>query len=159
MSLLNLSGRNRMLASAAVVALFASGAIGAFTMSESAPADAAAVDIAGLQSPAPPSFAVLVARVKPAVVSVRVNIENATARSDDLSGQMDNLPPQVREFFKRFGDQNGVMPNSGGSQPIIGQGSGFFISADGYIVTNNHVVENAKSVTITTDSGKTWTPK
>ena len=37
---------------------------------------------------------------------------------------------------------------------ITGQGSGFFISADGYAVTNNHVVEKAESVQVTTDDGK-----
>ena len=37
---------------------------------------------------------------------------------------------------------------------MIGQGSGFFISADGYIVTNNHVVDHATTVTVTTDAGK-----
>ena len=42
---------------------------------------------------------------------------------------------------------------------MLGQGSGFFISADGYVVTNNHVVENAKTVTVTTDDGKTMDAK
>ena len=38
-------------------------------------------------------------------------------------------------------------------------GSGFFISADGYAVTNNHVVEHAKDVSVTTDDGQTYTAK
>ena len=42
---------------------------------------------------------------------------------------------------------------------VTGVGSGFFISADGYAVTNNHVVDHAKSVDITTDDGKTYTAK
>ncbi len=36
----------------------------------------------------------------------------------------------------------------------MAQGSGFFISADGYVVTNNHVVEHGKVVTVTTEDGK-----
>ena len=150
--------RNRLLASAAVAAFVAAGGIGAMSMSASAPASAAAVDIAGLQPQAIPSFASMVERVKPAVVSVKVNIDNASSRSDDLAGQMDNLPPQVREFFKRFGRQDGAIPN-GESSPVIGQGSGFFISADGYVVTNNHVVENAKTVTVTMNDGTTLDAK
>ena len=49
------------------------------------------------------------------------------------------------------------MPN--GRHLVTGQGSGFFISADGYAVTNNHVVDKAQSVEVTTDDGKTYTAK
>ena len=100
-----------------------------------------------------PSFASLIARVKPAVVSVQVKIANVAADADDLSGQMDNLPPEIQQFMKRFGGQGGALPHAP-SAPMIGEGSGFFISADGYIVTNNHVVQNAKTVTVTMDDGK-----
>jgi serine protease Do len=65
----------------------------------------------------------------------------------------------LREFFRRFGmpDVPGNprnLPEGHGHNVITGQGSGFFISADGYAVTNNHVVEKAESVTVTTDDGK-----
>ena len=104
-----------------------------------------------------PSFATVVDRVKPAVVSVKVNIENAAAHSDDLSGQMDNLPPEIQQFFKRFGGQGGAHQMRPRHEMALG--SGFFISADGYVVTNNHVVENAKTVTVTMDDGKTLDAK
>ena len=42
---------------------------------------------------------------------------------------------------------------------MTGQGSGFFISADGYAVTNNHVVDRATSVQVTTDDGSTYTAR
>ena len=42
---------------------------------------------------------------------------------------------------------------------MTGQGSGFFISADGFAVTNNHVVDGADKVEVTTDDGKTYTAK
>jgi serine protease Do len=42
---------------------------------------------------------------------------------------------------------------------ITGEGSGFFITADGYAVTNNHVVDHAKSVQVTTDDGTVYTAK
>ena len=54
------------------------------------------------------------------------------------------------------------MPNNGqggGHEFITGQGSGFFITADGYAVTNNHVVQNAENVQVTTDDGKTYSAK
>src|SRR4029079_18387036 len=44
-------------------------------------------------------------------------------------------------------------------QVITGEGSGFFISPDGYAVTNNHVVDHAKSVQVTTDDGTLYTAK
>ena len=67
------------------------------------------------------------------------------------------FPPgsPFERFFKRFGMPNG----EGRHQVITGQGSGFFITADGYAVTNNHVVQKAENVQVTTDDGKTYTAK
>jgi serine protease Do len=115
---------------------------------------------------APTGFADIVEKVKPAVISVRVKIDGGS-QTDGLGGQgMENVPPGLREFFRRFGmpdGQNGPegMPQRGGPRhnTITGQGSGFFISADGYAVTNNHVVDKAESVQVTTDDGKTHTAK
>ena len=99
----------------------------------------------------PVGFADIVAKVKPAVISVRVKIDKPVNSSLNGADEQD-IPPGMKRFFKRFG-----MPNSGegGHQVITGQGSGFFITADGYAVTNNHVVQNAENVQVTTDDGKT----
>ena len=105
---------------------------------------------------APVGFADIVEKVKPAVISVRVKVDGGSQASA-LGGT--DVPPGLREFFRRFGMPdvpNGSegMPRGRGRNVITGQGSGFFISADGYAVTNNHVVEKAESVQITTDDGK-----
>ena len=105
---------------------------------------------------APVGFADIVEKVKPAVISVRVKVDGG---SETTGLNSNEVPPGLREFFRRFGmpdGQNGPegMPRGRGRNVITGQGSGFFISADGYAVTNNHVVEKAESVQVTTDDGK-----
>src|SRR5215203_7178783 len=155
--------RSRGLASVAAVAIVASGAVGAALYEgQPAVAQAAKAPIA-VNAQAPATFADVVDQVKPAVVSVRVKVENAMSDGDGLPSQLENVPPQLREFFRRFGE-NG-MPGDGGRNPRQrrevrqGVGSGFLISADGYVVTNNHVVDGAKTVQVTTDDGRTLDAK
>jgi serine protease Do len=110
---------------------------------------------------APVGFADIVEKVKPAVISVRVKVDGG---SQTTGLGTNDVPPGLREFFRRFGMPdmpNGPesMPRGRGHNMITGQGSGFFISADGYAVTNNHVVEKAESVQVTTDDGKSHNAK
>jgi serine protease Do len=112
----------------------------------------------------PVGFADIVEKVKPAVISVRVRM-NAEARLSSDEMPFPKGSPMDR-FFRRFGFPDGVNPpgdQDHGSQRrhnfVTGQGSGFFISADGYAVTNNHVVDKAENVQVTTDDGKTYTAK
>jgi serine protease Do len=105
----------------------------------------------------PVGFADIVEKVKPAVISVRVKMERPASTNSDNNDQEIPFPPgsPFERFFRRFG-----MPEApSGPEVITGQGSGFFISADGYAVTNNHVVEHAESVKVTTDDGKIYTAK
>jgi serine protease Do len=112
--------------------------------------------------PAPVGFADIVEKVKPAVISVRVKVDGGSATIG--LGDNKQIPPGLREFFRRFGmpdmptDPHHV-PRGNGHNIIMGQGSGFFISADGYAVTNNHVVDKAESVEVKTDDGKTHKAK
>ncbi len=111
----------------------------------------------------PASFADIVERVKGAVVSVKVKLaDSADEDSDEDSGPQFPRGGPFERFFKRFGIPSPDGEGRRGGPPHgrgMAQGSGFFISADGYIVTNNHVVEHASKVTITTDGGKTLTAK
>src|SRR4051794_2916309 len=154
--------RRGALASVAALAIVASGALGVTAYETQTPAFAQATAAKApitVNAQAPASFADVVDKVKPAVVSVRVKIENATSDEDGFSSQLEKVPPQLRELFRRFGE-NG-MPGGQGRSPRVqqGVGSGFFISADGYVVTNNHVVDHAKTVQVTTDDGRTLDAK
>jgi len=123
----------------------------------------------------PAGFADIVEKVKPAVISVKVKMNGGNVLSNE-DNPLRGTP--FEDFFRRFGqpDQRFGQPDGSprfgrpdGDQPgaprqqrrqfTTGQGSGFFISADGYAVTNNHVVEKAEQVEVTTDDGKTYTAK
>jgi serine protease Do len=144
--------RRTILASVAVASLAAAGAFGEYALTSSPAAHAAAVSTSDLSAQTMPSFAPLIDRVKAAVVSVKVKIVESSADSD-TPAQWDNMPPEIQQFLKRFGQHNGGQ-NQNPQSVMTGEGSGFFVSADGYIVTNNHVVKNAKTVTVTMADGK-----
>jgi serine protease Do len=125
------------------------------------PAISAAYAAEGVQRPA--GFADLADKVRPSVISVRVKM---SAKSIGMDDSMPSLPDnsQLEHFFRRFGipgDENAMpnLPRAPRNRAMTGQGSGFFISADGFAVTNNHVVDKADTVEISTDDGKTYQAK
>jgi serine protease Do len=113
----------------------------------------------------PVGFADIVERVKPSVISVKVNLNEKVAKGDDNNDDDSPFQPgsPMERFFRRFGAPDGMPPGMrgrrGGNHMVMGQGSGFFISADGFAVTNNHVVDGANKVEVTTDDGKTYTAR
>ena len=130
------------------------------------PVSAAATTAQAAAGPA--SFADIVDRVRPAVVSVKVKLADADPVDDENSQGMPGLPDLPRNspfyrFFRHFGMPDNNDNNGGDRGPrhhmTQAQGSGFFISADGYIVTNDHVVDHATEVTITTSDGKSMPAK
>src|ERR1700733_14697530 len=108
----------------------------------------------------PTGFADMVDRVKPSVISVKVTMKEKVVDADSKTDDGSDSP--MERFFRRFGGPEGMPqnPGRGGRHgEMMGQGSGFFISSDGYAVTNNHVVDGADKVEVTTDAGKTYTAK
>ena len=113
-----------------------------------------------------PNFADLVEAVKPAVVSIIVEgAEKDQGRDLQRGGRQfqfnfPDLPDDhpFKDFFEQFGQEFGPGGQGGPAKPqaprkFMAAGSGFVISADGYIVTNNHVVDNADKVTVVFDDG------
>ncbi|MEO1067038.1 MAG: Do family serine endopeptidase [Pseudomonadota bacterium] len=109
-------------------------------------------------------FADVVDEVKPAVVSVRVKSEvQSTSFSFNGQNPFENLPgfrdlPEnhpFNRFFREFGQgqQRGERGQPNRRRFAQGQGSGFFISEDGFVVTNNHVVDKGTEFLIVTDDG------
>ena len=131
----------------------------------SAPSALISAARADTATPRPEGFADVVAKVKPAVISVRVTLGNTKTSSlnqDDNGTMPFPKGSPFERFFRQFGfeDQpNGAPQSPQLRQRMAAEGSGFFISADGYAVTNNHVVNNAKSVQVITDDGRTLAAK
>jgi serine protease Do len=109
----------------------------------------------------PNGFADTVERVKPSVISVKVKMKDKVTNANAKDEDGEPGSPMER-FFRQFGAPNGGPQNPGRNDrhgEMMGQGSGFFISPDGYAVTNNHVVDGADKVEVTTDAGKTYSAK
>ncbi len=106
------------------------------------------------------SFSALVERVKAAVVSIHVKAEEAAALGSDRSAGTPANPFEGTPFERFFKAPHSPFKRApGGHRVVTGQGSGFFISPDGYIVTNNHVANRAVSLEIVTDDGKIYPAK
>lgn len=146
--------RVRLLAGAAAVTAMGLAAITALptvTPADTTTAVAAPSFIAG----APGSFADLAQKVSPAVVNV-----SSTHVMAEQGVQMPfAFPPgsPFEDFFKQFQGPQGQAPQR--ERKVTSLGSGFIIDASGYIVTNNHVIDNAKDIEVTLTDGSEYPAK
>jgi serine protease Do len=99
------------------------------------------------------SLAPLVDKVMPSVVSVEVKFTNAAAVVDNGTDTPDQVPPGLKDFFDQFPQFKNRIPKAPEGGGGMALGSGFVITSDGYIVTNNHVVEHADEVKVAFQNG------
>ena len=146
------------------LALAIGGGVGWYStaQAQSQPAAAAAPElVVGL-----PDFTRLVDQVGPAVVSVQAEAGGKPRTATAQRGQPQQTPEdeQIPEFFRRFFGPDGMpMPGAPGmpnARPRgVSQGTGFIISADGYLLTNHHVIDGADTVRIKLSDRREFTAK
>lgn len=160
---------SRGCAAAAIVA--AGGLVLSFdTMKNDAHAQRAPEAGQTIQTPygrAPLSFADIVEKTRPAVVSISVTNgkKRRLASRQDEKGEgggmfpgIPNLPEDhpLNKFFKNLPKEYGGKKGRGPQRPSLAQGSGFVISADGYVVTNNHVIDDASEIQVSFDKDRKY---
>src|ERR1700742_4024994 len=106
-----------------------------------------------LENSSPFSFADLVERVSPAVVTITSETMTTTGEEEG-DGAPDNLPAPFRDLFNQFNKQQPQTPHK-----EISAGSGFIIDKSGLIVTNNHVIDASKKITVKLPDKRSFTAK
>lgn len=152
MSSLNTAGRRAgtAVAVAACAAMLAGGLALTPSVAQLKPSDP------GVETPfgrAPLTFADILDKVKPSVVSISVTGSAQTAQRGGPGGQQSPFPdiPEDSPFYEFFKNLPREFRNAPQPRPSQAQGSGFVISEDGYVVTNNHVIDGAGRIQVSFD--------
>ncbi len=110
--------------------------------------------VAGARAASLPDFTDLVEQQSPSVVNITTTQEK---RAGTAHPRIPNMPKDdMFEFFRRFAPPEGDQRNM---PPRRGQGSGFIISSDGYILTNTHVIDDVDEVTVKLNDKREFTAK
>ena len=145
-------GRGRARWRYAAVAVFAVALVPLLSAGFQAGDDAGASRSAAAVPPGAVSFADVVEQVSPAVVNIAV-----TRSSRPTAEWRERVPggDEFERFFRRFFDGPGVMPDGPRfPRQMRGAGSGFVVDSEGYIATNQHVIEGAEEIVVTLQSGE-----
>jgi serine protease Do len=149
-SALKALGRKFILATGAAALVAAPVLVGGYLTQTTTVVSPAFADNGSMVQMVPASFADLAAKVTPAVVNISsTHVETADA-SPDMPFSVPKGSP-FEQFFKQFMEQNGQKGPM--KRKATALGSGFIIDPAGYIVTNNHVIESATQIQVTTNDG------
>ncbi len=143
---------------AALLGLVVAGAVGGSSFLFGPAAHSPALAQEGAQTVAPsttgaPDFAALAEAVTPAVVRIESTRDAPQASAQEIPDS--DIPEPFRRFF-RMPDQGQNDQPFGGHPEALAGGSGFMISPDGYIATNNHVVEGSRSIRVWLHDGRSY---
>jgi serine protease Do len=109
-------------------------------------------------APITEGFADLAEQLSPAVVNIYTTSTVKSSPMDDFFGSQ--VPPGFDQLFREFFNQNGIPQEQFQQQrKVTSLGSGFVISKDGLVVTNNHVIDGADEVKVKFPDGKTYKAK
>ena len=109
----------------------------------------------------PDGFADLAAKVTPAVVNISTERTQRVAGGKPLADMFPDVPKDspLYDMFRRFRERQGIPEGRNFTERTRALGSGFIVDPAGYIVTNNHVIDDANKIVVTLTDGRQFEAK